>query len=169
MVIFLLSFYRNTALGTDAQYMATAFTQHTVNALAEVFQHIHRHECLYSACKATAVNAEAAPVTQQLLAQAQAEGHILVGSVTGRDHILQIHIRGTTAFLDESQESIKIIILQSPYLLGNSVIFCIKALKMALLSGFGDIALLIFTRNAFLAHKNDLYRIFHTQPKKRYP
>ena len=40
---------------------------------------------------------------------------------------------------------------------------------MALLSGFGDVALLFCVRNAFLAHLNALYRIFYTQPKKRYP
>ena len=68
--------------------MAGPFSQHGVNALAEIFQHIHGHKGLDGAGEAAAVNPLSTPALEVMLAQSQRQTHVLLLHIAGRNHVL---------------------------------------------------------------------------------
>ena len=105
--------------------MTSACAQRTFNAYFKGIQQIHGHKCLNRAGKAATMNTICASALQIMLTQSQRYGHILMLDITGRNDILQIHIRRVAAFLDQCQESIEVALSQSRHLLYHTLIFCI--------------------------------------------
>ena len=61
-----------------------------------------------------------------MLAKGQGHRHILMCFITGRDHILQIHIRGIAALLFQGKEGLEITLLEGSHLQGHPGILLIK-------------------------------------------
>ena len=106
--------------------MAGTFAQCCIDTGNEAIQHIHGHEGLDSAGKATAVDTVSTPAVQIMFAESQADSHILMGFVAGGNDVLQIHVGGVAALLDQLQEAVEVACFQSSYLLGNPVIFLVE-------------------------------------------
>ena len=111
---------------TDCKHMASALAQYGINTLAEAVQNVHRYERLDSAGKATAMDAISAPSTQVQLAQGKRQRYILMLPVTGGDHILQIHVGRIAAFLNKTEEGVKISVFQGRHLLRHPGVFFIE-------------------------------------------
>ena len=88
--------------------MAGTFAQHLIDAGPESIQHLQWYKGLNRAGKAAAVDPEAAPIPQQMLAQGQGNGYILVLGITGGDDILQVHVGALAALAQKMQEGVKI-------------------------------------------------------------
>ena len=106
--------------------MAGTFTQHTINTCTEVFQDLKGYKCLHGTGKAAAVDTVCAAASQIMLTQSQCHSHILMCLVAGGDYVLQVHIGGVTALLDQRQELVEVTFTQGSNLLGNTGIFLIE-------------------------------------------
>ena len=76
--------------------------------------------------KAAAVDAVSALACQEVFAHGQRQCHILMDLRSGRNDILQIHIRRMAALPDQLQEGIKVPLFQRSHLSGNTGIFLIE-------------------------------------------
>ena len=106
--------------------MAGTFSQHCVDTCPESIQNVKGYKCLDRAGKPAAVDTVSTLTLQVMLTHSQRQGHILVFFIACGNDILQVHIRGVTAFLDKLQEGLKITLFQSCHLLGHPGILLVE-------------------------------------------
>ena len=106
--------------------MACTLSKHALNACLKSRQNFIGHKGLDRTGKSAAVDTASALTLQEMIAHRQSKRNILMRFISGRNHILQIHIGSVTAFLYQSQKSIEIPMLQRRNLLWNTVILLIE-------------------------------------------
>ena len=106
--------------------MAGSLAQNGIDADPETFQDLKGHEGLDGSGKAAAMDPVSALALEIVLAQGKTQGNVLMLGVTGGDDILQIHIGGVAALLDQLQEALEIALPQRRHLLGHPGVLLIE-------------------------------------------
>lgn len=71
--------------------MAAAFTKNVFYTALEFIKHIHRDKGLQSAGKAAAMDTAGSTAAKKLVADGDGKRKLLMGGITGGDHILKVH------------------------------------------------------------------------------
>ena len=106
--------------------MAGSLAQNGIDAGPETFQNLKGHEGLDGSGKAAAMDPVSALALQIVLTQGKTQGNVLMLGVTGGDDILQIHIGGVAALLDQLQKALEIALPQRRHLLGHPGVLLIE-------------------------------------------
>ena len=106
--------------------MAGSLAQHRVDARPELLQQIEGDEGLDRSGEAAAVDPVGTPALEIVLTQGKAHSHVLVLGVARGDDILQIHVGGVAALLDQLQELGEVPLPQGGHLQGHPGVLLVE-------------------------------------------
>ena len=106
--------------------MAATTTEGSFDGGLEAVELVIRDERQCRSCEAAAVDADGSLTRQQLLAEGNGEGHVLLFDVAGGGHILQQRPRRHTGLIDVVQKRVKIVVPQCPHLHLHTAVFVEK-------------------------------------------
>ena len=109
LLCFSLLYLRNTPLFRYAELMTATRAKHPLYALAELIELAVRNESKRRSGKAAAMDADRALTVEQLFAQRERKGHVLMLGRTQRRDVLELEPRRAAGVVDVCQKRSKIV------------------------------------------------------------